>query len=91
MYKTSNSPWNYPDVAFVRYCEKSPFINRGIYNTIDTMFYEAGFLSVVERRKQILSFIRCMQHDGSGFGRKGLRLEVNNFLANQRKDDGDDK
>ncbi|CAM3879956.1 hypothetical protein [Alkalicoccus chagannorensis] len=84
MTQTEEHPWHYPDIAFVRYCEKSPLINRGIYNTIDSMFYQLGYTEVVERRKQILSFIRFLQEKErkeKGFGRKGLRAELEAFLA----------
>jgi riboflavin kinase len=47
-----------PDLSFVRKIEKSFYINRGVYNTIDAWFYDNEFVHVTERRTHILKFLQ---------------------------------
>lgn len=48
---------NYTDHSFQKLCEKKYGINRGVYNTIDKWFYEAGIKNIILRRKEILNFL----------------------------------
>ncbi|WP_338780401.1 hypothetical protein [Metabacillus sp. FJAT-52054] len=47
---------NSPDLVFQQYCKEVFGVNRGIYNTIDEWFFQAGAVSVLERRQIIVNF-----------------------------------
>jgi riboflavin kinase len=75
------------DLSFSKLCENKFGINRGIYNTIDSTFYEKGIRDIISRRETIISFLtfavgtsgdlKCHQHR---FGQGGLSLKINEFL-----------
>lgn len=74
------------DYAFMKLCETSYGINRGVFNTIDSMLYERGIKNILIRRKTILSFLEFAvgtSHDPEGrrnkFGPGGLALKINQF------------
>ncbi|WP_203557257.1 hypothetical protein [Bacillus sp. B15-48] len=46
-----------PDLQFIRFCMNQFGINRGIYNTIDSWFYEHGMTNIIERRKKSIIFL----------------------------------
>lgn len=50
-----------PDLLFVRQIEEVFSINRGVYNTIDSWFYEHGQSKILERRKHIVHFLQFIQ------------------------------
>lgn len=77
-----------PDLSFIRLCESQYGINRGIYNTIDTWFYEQGLRDIVERRTKILSFLTYIQGnstlDGNSplhFGHGGLSIKLQEYCS----------
>ncbi|PZE21530.1 hypothetical protein CBW46_008550 [Paenibacillus xerothermodurans] len=45
------------DYAFFKLCEARFGINRGVYNTIDDMFYQRGIKHILSRRKTIVAFL----------------------------------
>lgn len=70
------------DILFSEFCQLRYNINRGIYNTIDTWFYENGEKNILARRKLILEFLRFV--NGSGmqkvkFGKGGLSRKLQEF------------
>lgn len=46
-----------PDLLFIQYCNDQFGINRGIYNTIDSWFFEKGIINILERRQKIYHFL----------------------------------
>lgn len=77
---------HYSDLYFVNYCFEKYGINRGIYNTIDSWFYEQGMDNILERRKNTILFLEYIQKDRYEnkprvkFGSGGLKVKLNNFL-----------
>lgn len=72
---------NLPDLAFVRYCEKTYHINKGVYNTIEHWFYVHDLSTIVERRKIILLFLEknCHSSKKIQFGAGGLKVRLEKF------------
>lgn len=71
-----------PDLLFFKYCHNNYQINRGIYNTIDSWFYNQGVLDILERRSQIIYFLNYNQKIGfvgGKFGKGGLSEQLNEF------------
>jgi riboflavin kinase len=80
------------DFAFAKLCENKFGINRGIYNTIDSTFYEKGIRDIISRRKTIISFLTItvgisgdLKHHQHKFGHGGLSLKINEFLLSEMK------
>ncbi|HZH61819.1 MAG TPA: hypothetical protein VEY70_20045 [Metabacillus sp.] len=48
------------DFAFAQLCHKEYGLNRGIYNTIDSWFYNQGIENILERRRNILFFLEFL-------------------------------
>ncbi|WP_199083943.1 MULTISPECIES: hypothetical protein [unclassified Sporosarcina] len=75
-----------PDIAFVRLCIEEYGVNKGLYNTIDTFFYERGFEEIIERRKYILDFLGFVKKQSIAesrkvkFGSGGLRIQMDDYL-----------
>ncbi|WP_249306109.1 hypothetical protein [Lederbergia citrea] len=46
-----------PDLDFVRQTKEKFSVNRGVYNTIDSWFYENGLVNIVDRRHHITAFL----------------------------------
>jgi riboflavin kinase len=74
------------DILFSQLCEKRFGINRGIYNTIDSMFYEKGIKDILKRRNAILSFLIYAVGTTEGlpsapykFGNGGLSIKMNEY------------
>ncbi|PWA07824.1 hypothetical protein DCC39_16135 [Pueribacillus theae] len=77
---------NYTDHSFQKLCEKKYGINRGVYNTIDSWFYEKGIKNIISRRKEILSFLSFIAYRFSlnqpsklRFGSGGLVNKLEEF------------
>lgn len=58
---------NLPDILFIKYCNETFGLNRGVYNTIDEWFYTENVKDIKVRRENILDFllytIRSMDDD----------------------------
>ena len=70
-----------PDLDFVRFCEQSFSINRGVYNTIDKWFAENQTKNIVYRRTLILRFLYWVtdylpRGEKLEFGMKGLTEQL---------------
>ncbi|MCM3638930.1 hypothetical protein M3152_14600 [Sporosarcina luteola] len=80
-----------PDLSFIRLCNEKYGVNRGLYNTIDTFFYERGFERIVERRKIILSFLDYVQEgmdentSRTKFGSGGLKIKIDEYFSEVEK------
>jgi riboflavin kinase len=48
------------DFSFIQLCDKNYGVNRGIYNTIDSWFYENGMENILERRRNIIFFLESI-------------------------------
>ncbi|KZZ84480.1 hypothetical protein [Bacillus sp. SJS] len=57
---------NSPDLVFQQYCKEVFGVNRGIYNTIDEWFFQAGAVSVLERRQIIVNFLQDLSEPNQG-------------------------
>ena len=79
-----------PDLIFSKLCLERYKINRGIYNTIDSWFFERGIKDILQRRKKTIYFlehvIRENKVDNTGngtkyfkFGHGNLSLELSDF------------
>ncbi len=87
-----NSLIHLPDLAFVQWCNTEFGINRGVFNTIDSWFYEKGVKHITLRRKYILQFIQNLdrRHDEKKpkvtFGDGGLIPSLNNYWETSKED-----
>ncbi|MTH55711.1 hypothetical protein GKZ89_20150 [Bacillus mangrovi] len=57
---------NSPDLVFQQYCKEVYGVNRGVYNTIDEWFFQAGAVSVPERRQLIVDFLNDLSKAAAG-------------------------
>lgn len=72
------------DLSFIQLCQSEYGINRGIYNTIDSWFYQKGVLNIVHRRKIILDFLRSIGGNLQNkkqikFGHGGLTPQLESY------------
>ncbi|WP_010676983.1 hypothetical protein [Bacillus timonensis] len=79
---------NLPDLSFVQYCIQKYGINRGVFNTIDSWFFEDGLLDIKDRRQTILLFLQYVsfskeKNDKIKFGNGGLTLKLVEFKQNR--------
>jgi hypothetical protein len=53
-----------PDLSFIQFCKEQFGINRGVYNTIDSWFFQKGINNIMERRNKIYHFLaKWLQED----------------------------
>ncbi|WP_209123570.1 hypothetical protein [Alkalihalobacillus sp. BA299] len=81
-----NNRINDPDLTFVNYCIEKYKINRGVYNTIDTWFFNNGERNILRRRKMIILFLSSLylpQKRFMSFGKGGLTEKLNYFWYKQ--------
>lgn len=76
-----------PDLLLVKWCEENFGVNRGVYNTIDSWFYEKGIRDVTQRRQYILHFFEYeIQYRGKSeklkFGHGQLSTCLHSFWEN---------
>ena len=73
-----------PDYEFVKKCREIYGLNRGVYNIIDSWFYNNGITSITERRKLIIKFLETKKdHIVNGrliFGPNKLTLNLQAFF-----------
>lgn len=82
----NNNEIHYSDHSFQKLCEEEYGINRGVYNTIDAWFFETGVENIINRRKEILCFLRFINSNNSSkikFGNGGLVIKLKEFWVNQ--------
>lgn len=48
---------NLPDLHFFLWCQKKYKVNKGVFNTIDSWFYDYGIVPILYRRIHILAFL----------------------------------
>ena len=75
-----------PDLDFAHECEQRFGINRGIYNVIDSWFFEQGVTNILARRTCILQFLsaqmRQVKPGGTlRFGHGGLPARLREFWS----------
>jgi len=72
---------NLPDLQFSQFCQKQFSLNKGIYNTIDSWFFNNGIINILDRRKFILQFMSyVVSHEGDvKFGSGGLSKRLEEF------------
>ncbi|MCM3726316.1 hypothetical protein M3226_11525 [Neobacillus cucumis] len=77
------------DLSFAHVCADKYGINRGVYNTIDEWFYRQGLLNILERRKNVLSFLEFIKgksefkNSRCKFGHGGLTVKLQEFYSNR--------
>ena len=79
---------NLPELQFFQWCQQQYKINKGVYNTIDSWFFQKGIGSILNRRIYILAFldfvIKTGQHDNQTkylrFGNGGLTKALQHFF-----------
>ena len=77
---------NVPDLQFFLWCQQQYRLNKGIYNTIDSWFYEYGIINIHHRRIYILAFLEFVKDEGNGqkkylqFGKGGLTRKLDQFV-----------
>ena len=59
-----------PDLLFVQKCQSIYGVNRGVYNTLDSILYKKGIKEIVNRREEILSFLLFL-HNVNGIKENG--------------------
>jgi hypothetical protein len=73
------------DLSFEKYCQEKFGINRGVYNTIDSWFYNKGVADIVARRKTIIRFLQYSHGKSAAngqslkFGHGGLRSRLDEY------------
>ena len=72
---------NLPDLQFSQFCQQQFSLNKGIYNTIDSWFYNNGIIDILVRRKMILQFMKFSSSDETKvkFGSGGLSKKLDDF------------
>ncbi|MCY8232978.1 hypothetical protein ACT6P6_22230 [Priestia endophytica] len=77
-----------PDLMFVNLCDSQYGINRGVYNTIDAWLYKHGLTDILERRRNILSFLESIKFKSETaekgrlkFGPGGLSIKLQNYFS----------
>ena len=88
MGKTLEKNIHLPDLMFVNLCETEYGINRGVYNTIDAWFYKHEITDVLERRRNIISFLDFIKSNSEThgksrqkFGPGGLAIKLQNYFS----------
>ncbi|WP_449536252.1 hypothetical protein [Ferdinandcohnia sp. Marseille-Q9671] len=79
---------NLPDLQFYKWCNSQYGVNRGVFNTIDSWFFENGMINIHYRRIYLLAFLDYTLEEGMKqerdkfirFGNGGLTRELQNFL-----------
>lgn len=83
---------NLPDLHFFLWCKKKYKINKGVFNTIDSWFYDYGIVPILYRRVHILAFLdfaistdtessfNSGIHKFLRFGPGGLSRKLNEFI-----------
>lgn len=77
-----------PDLQFYKWCGLKYGINRGIYNTIDALLFEKGYIDVYDRRFALIRFLEySLKEDlyddkakAIKFGRGNLTVMVHEFV-----------
>jgi riboflavin kinase len=92
MHPLSEDNIHLTDLSFFVYCEKEYSVNRGVYNTIDSMFYDRGIRHIITRRKALLSFLEFIHRANPypsriKFGHGGLAAKVNEYWLGRANDD----
>ena len=92
-------PWarseslNLPDLQFFKWCNRQFGVNRGVFNTIDSWFYENGIVDVYYRRILLLEFLEFSLENGLRqgeskfikFGHGGLATKLNEFTEKRKQ------
>ncbi|MBP1933288.1 hypothetical protein [Ammoniphilus resinae] len=82
---------HWPDLSFVKFCEETFGINRGIYNTIDLWFFNKGVKEIVKRRNILLGFLKYLSEPNNSneknqkikIGKKGLSFRLIDYWIEQ--------
>ncbi|MEK4023684.1 MULTISPECIES: hypothetical protein [Sporosarcina] len=53
----NESIFHSPDKQFFDFCSVNYRINRGIFNVIDSWFYDYGWIDIITRRKVIVQYL----------------------------------
>jgi riboflavin kinase len=75
------------DLSFAQVCADKYGVNRGVYNTIDEWFYNQGLQNILERRKNVLSFLEFIKGKSEfktsrcKFGNGGLTIKLQEFYS----------
>lgn len=74
---------NLPDLQFSQFCQQQFSLNKGIYNTIDSWFYDNGIINIVDRRTMVLRFMSFTISNGAEvkFGPGGLLEKLEEFCS----------
>ncbi|APA01746.1 MULTISPECIES: hypothetical protein [Bacillus] len=76
-----------PEVRFLHWCTKQYGINKGVLNTIDGWFYDAGVIPIPVRRLYVLAFLDFAKTPGKKgkirFGHGGLTKKLHDFMDMQ--------
>ena len=72
---------NLPDLEFSRYCQQQFSINKGIFNTIDSWFYDNGIINILDRRMMIIQFMSFSNSKETDvkFGPGGLSKKLEDY------------
>lgn len=86
MLSKANDLLHLTDLAFAQLCQKEYGLNRGIYNTVDSWFYNQGIENILERRRKILLFLEYLQDHVETknlrpkFGSGGLTSKLQDYV-----------
>ncbi len=84
-----------PDLQFTKFCEDNYSINRGLYNVIDSWFYNNGHHNLLNRRRKIIHFLTyvnsCKKENSKvKFGKGGLIQTLEEFQKSDLMEKVDD-
>ena len=79
---------NLPELQFFHWCQQQYRINKGVYNTIESWFFQKGIVSILHRRIYILAFLDFVmkttqyytQNKYLRFGNGGLTQALSHFF-----------
>jgi riboflavin kinase len=82
--------------SFFTWCRCCYEIDKGIYNMINTWFYEYGITNRIFRRLHMVAFLRFLKDIGleaelqinTGFARARVTEKLTQFLKDEEKEDG---
>lgn len=95
-----DSPFHLPDKQFFDWCAKNYSINRGVFNVVDSWFFDYGMKNIITRRQAMDQYLRylvsngyyCKQKLFLEFGKGGVKESLNCFaekyLINQNSKGG---
>jgi riboflavin kinase len=83
----NDNPIHLPDRQFFDWCTTNYLVNRGVFNVIDSWFYDYGLIDIVKRRKVMVQYLKHLRVNGFynekklflQFGKGGVKESLYSF------------